>query len=325
MKHIEHHETDKAHHTHDHGNDHDHHHHNSGHHHSHIHTNNKKALLISFLLITAFMVIEVIGGFITQSLALIADAGHMLSDAIALALALFAFKFGEKAASSSKTYGYRRFEIIAAFLNGITLIVISLSIIWEAFNRFSAPPEVASTGMLLIAFIGLIINIIVALVLMGGGDVKGNLNLRGAFLHVLGDLLGSVGAIAAGLLMLFFGWSIADPIASILVAVLILVSGFRVTKDSLHVLMEGNPDSIDIDEVRSQLLELPNVSHLHDLHSWSITSDFPALTVHLVVTEPADRDEILRQAKDLLKNTFNIQHSTIQIEGAQKLCDENCN
>lgn len=271
------------------------------------------------------MLIEVVGGLITHSLALLADAGHMLSDGIALALALFAFKFGEKSASSSKTYGYKRFEIIAAFLNGITLLVISVSIIWEAIQRFAAPPEVASTGMLTIAVIGLIINVIVAVVLMTGGDVKGNLNLRGAFLHVLGDLLGSIGAIAAGLLMMFFGWSIADPIASLLVAVLILVSGYRITKDSMHVLMEGKPESVDLSDIRSKLLGLPCVIELHDLHSWSITSDYTALTVHLVVSNSADRDLLLRQAKDMLRQEFHIQHSTVQIEGDQKICDERCN
>lgn len=311
---------------HDHNHDHSHsHNHSHGPGHSHIHTDNKKALLISFLLITGFMLIEVVGGLITHSLALIADAGHMLSDGIALALALFAFKFGEKSASSSKTYGYKRFEIIAAFLNGITLLVISVFIIWEAIQRFAAPPEVASTGMLTIAVLGLIINVIVAVVLMTGGDVKGNLNLRGAFLHVLGDLLGSIGAIAAGLLMMFFGWSIADPIASLLVAVLILVSGYRVTKDSMHVLMEGKPESVNLSDIRSKLLGLPCVVELHDLHSWSITSDYTALTVHLVVSNSADRDLLLKQAKDMLRQEFHIQHSTVQIEGDQKICDERCN
>ncbi len=169
--------------------DHDHHH---GPGHSHIHTNNKKVLLISFLLITVFMLVEFVGGLLTQSLALLADAGHMLSDAIALGLALFAFKFGERAASSSKTFGYKRFEILAAFLNGLTLIGISLFIIWEAINRLANPPEVASIGMLTIATVGLLVNMFVAWILMRGSDVKGNLNMRGAFLHVLGDLLGQL-------------------------------------------------------------------------------------------------------------------------------------
>ncbi|MEF3354706.1 cation diffusion facilitator family transporter [Paenibacillus sp. GYB006] len=314
------------HHHHHHNHDHDHgHSHGGGGGHTHIHTNNKKALFLSFLLITAFMIVEVIGGLYTGSLALLADAGHMLSDAIAMGLALFAFKIGEKAASSSKTYGYKRFEILAAFLNGLTLLIISITIVWEAVQRFSAPPEIASSGMLAVAVIGLIINIVVAFILMSGGDVKGNLNLRGAFLHVIGDLLGSIGAIIAGLLIIFFGWSIADPIASLIVAVLILISGYRITKDAVHVLMEGKPDFIDLDDVREELLKIPSVISLHDLHSWSITSDFPALTVHLVVSGEANRDELLIEVKSLLEQKFHISHSTIQMESEKLPIEEPCN
>src|SRR4051795_10610584 len=219
-------------HHHDHG--HGHHH---GHNHSHGHSANKKALFLSFLLITAFMVVEVIGGLLTNSLALLADAGHMLSDAAALGLSFFALKLGERKASQVKTFGYKRFEIIAAALNGLTLIIISLYIFYEAFQRFFDPPEVQSTGMLMISVTGLLVNIIAAWILMKG-DKDENLNVRSAFLHVLGDMLGSVGAIVAALMIMFFGWGIADPIASVIVAVLILISGSRVTKDSFHILME---------------------------------------------------------------------------------------
>lgn len=305
-------------HSHDHG-------HSHGVGHSHIHTNNKKVLLIAFVLITLFMIVEVIGGILTNSLALLADAGHMLSDAVALGLALAAFKYGERAASNSKTYGYKRFEILAAFINGLTLIGISGYIIYEAISRFAEPPEVASVGMLVVAVCGLLINMIVAWILMRGSDVKGNLNMRGAFLHVLGDLLGSVGAIAAGLLMLFFGWSIADPIASLLVAALILVSGFRVTRDSVHVLMEGKPASVDVDEVKNELQSLPGVLSIHDLHTWSITSDFPALTAHVVVGHGIDRDDLLKTAKRLLHDRFGIHHTTLQLEGEEKQCNHSCN
>src|SRR5690625_2976722 len=182
--------------------------------HDHTHTSNKRVLLISFIIITVYMIVEAIGGFLTNSLALLADAGHMLSDSISLGIALLAFKFGEKAANYDKTYGYKRFEILAALLNGVTLIVIALFIFYEAIRRFQAPPEVASTGMLMIATIGLIVNIVVAWIMMRGGDVKGNLNMRGAFMHVISDMLGSIGATAAALLIIFFGWSIADPLAS---------------------------------------------------------------------------------------------------------------
>ncbi len=168
-----------------------------GHSHDHGHSKNKKALLLAFLLTTSFMVAEVIGGFVTNSLALLSDAGHMLSDAVSLALSLLAFKLGEKATTTAKTYGYKRVEMLAALCNGVVLIVISIYIFIEAIRRFKEPVEIASNGMLIIAVLGLLINILSAWILMRGGDVKGNLNLRSAFLHVLGDLLGSVGAIIA--------------------------------------------------------------------------------------------------------------------------------
>lgn len=288
-----------------HSHDHDHHSHHA----------NKKVLAISFFLIFFFMLVEVVGGILTNSLALLSDAGHMLSDAGALGLSLFAFKFGEKAANKAKTYGYKRFEILAAFINGVTLIGISLYIFWEAYNRFLDPPGIASTGMLIVAIIGLIINLIVAWTMHSGGDTSENLNLRGAFLHVLGDLLGSVGAIVAALLIMLFGWNIADPIASVVVALLVLSSGWRVTKDSIHVLMEGKPNHIDMVKVKEKLIRIRGVKNIHDLHIWAITSDFPALSCHLVVTDGSDRDTILKQASDLLNKSFSIQHTTIQLEG----------
>lgn len=180
--------------------------------HDHTHGANKKTLMISFIIITVYMIIEAIGGFLTNSLALLADAGHMLSDSISLGVGLLAFILGEKAADYSKTYGYKRFEILAAVFNGVTLVLIAIYIFYEAYQRFANPPEVASTGMLIIATIGLLVNILVAWLLMRGGDTKENLNIRAAFLHVLGDLLGSVGAIIAALMIIFFNWGWADPL-----------------------------------------------------------------------------------------------------------------
>ncbi len=304
------------------GHHHDHHH---GHDHNH-HNANKKALLISFVLIFTFMIVEFIGGLLTNSLALISDAGHMLSDAAALGLSLIAFKIGEKAANSNKTYGYKRFEILAAFINGITLLGISVYIFWEAYHRFLAPPNV-DAAMIVIAIIGLIVNIIVAWILMKG-DTSENLNMRSAFLHVLGDMLGSVGAIVAGLLIVFFEWNMADPIASVLVAVLIIISGWRVTKDSIHILMEGKPHHINIQHVEKELLNLEGVTSIHDLHIWTITSDFPALSCHLTVKRNVDRDHLLQKASQLLREHFHLKHSTIQIEGEHaNIHDEedNCN
>ncbi|MFC3038646.1 cation diffusion facilitator family transporter [Virgibacillus xinjiangensis] len=281
-------------------------------HHHHI-PSNSRVLFWSFLFIFSFMIIEVVGGFLFNSLALLSDAGHMLSDAAALGLSLLAFKIGEKSVSNSKTYGYRRFEIIAAFINGLTLIVISLFISYEAINRFIEPPEV-NAGMMVVASIGLVVNIIVAFMLMRG-DSKENLNIRSALLHVFGDLLGSVGAIAAGLLILLFDLNIADPIASMIVAILIAVSGFRVTRDALHILMEGKPDTIKVEQVETALINLDGVTGVHDLHIWSITSEFPALSCHIVVEEDIERDQLLQEAIRLLEQQFNITHATIQVEG----------
>ena len=264
------------------------HHHHHGHHHGHDHAHghsaNKKALFLSFLLIATFMVVEVIGGLLTNSLALLADAGHMLSDAAALGLSFFALKLGERKASQAKTFGYKRFEIIAAALNGLTLILISLYIFYEAFQRFANPPEVQSMGMLTISIIGLIVNIVAAWILMSG-EKDENLNVRSAFLHVLGDMLGSVGAIVAALLMIFFGWGMADPIASVIVAILITISGWRVLKDSFHILMEGAPAQIHLEEVKDSLGNIANVKEVHDLHIWSITSGMPMLSCHISILE----------------------------------------
>jgi cobalt-zinc-cadmium efflux system protein len=284
-----------------------------GHDHSHGNNQNKKALLISFLFIFTFMIVEVIGGIITNSLALLSDAGHMLSDAAALGLSLAAFYIGGKASDKGKTYGYKRFEILAAFINGITLILVSLYIFWEAYHRFIDTPMV-SPGMMVIAIIGLIVNIIVAWILMRG-DTEHNLNVRSAFLHVLGDMLGSVGAIAAGLLIYFFNWNLADPIASVMVAILIVISGWRVTKDSIHILMEGSPKSIDTEEVMNGLAAIPGVIEVHDLHVWCITSGFTALSCHVVVGDEVNRDTILLRLSAYLKDEFGIHHSTIQVEG----------
>ncbi|MBP2243311.1 cobalt-zinc-cadmium efflux system protein [Cytobacillus eiseniae] len=293
--------------------------HGHGHSHSHGNSNNKKALFLSFILIATFMIVEVIGGILTNSLALLSDAGHMLSDAAALGLSLFAIKLGERKASASKTFGYKRFEIIAAALNGITLIVISLYIFYEAYHRFWNPPEVLSGGMLIISTIGLLVNILAAWILMRG-DKDDNLNVRSAFLHVIGDMLGSVGAIIAALLMIFFGWGIADPIASVIVAVLIIISGVRVTKESFHILMEGTPAHLELEQVKSALLNIPAVSDVHDMHIWSITSGMPMLSCHIAMKEDGIHDTILHQAQSILHDDFGIDHSTIQVEKLEHGC-----
>ncbi|RFU67017.1 cation transporter [Peribacillus saganii] len=296
-----------------------HHGHSHGHGHSHSHTGNKKALFWAFLLIAGFMTVEVVGGLFTNSLALLSDAGHMLSDAAALGLSLFAIKLGERNTSKTKTYGYKRFEIIAAFINGITLIVISLYIFYEAYHRFTNPPQVQSMGMLIISVTGLLVNILAAWLLMRG-DKDENLNVRSAFLHVLGDMLGSAGAIVAALLIMFFGWGIADPIASIIVAFLVIISGWRVTKQSIHILMEGTPVQVDMEKLKQSLASIPYVKNIHDLHIWSITSEFPTLSCHIAIAGEGVHDTVLHQAQAILHDDFGIEHSTIQVEYEDNGC-----
>lgn len=284
--------------------------------HDHSHSRNKKTLLIAFLIITSYMVVEAVGGYLTNSLALLADAGHMLSDSISLGVGYLAFSIGEKAADQMKTYGYKRFEILAAVFNGVTLVLISLYIFYEAYHRFSDPPEIATSGMLAIAVIGLLVNILVAWILMRGGDTKENLNLRAAFLHVLSDLLGSVGAITAALLIIFFGWAWADPLASVVVAILVLISGWRVTKEAVHVLMEGTPKNVDLEQVAQTIEALPGVKSIHDLHVWSITSGKNAMSGHVVVKEHIsfkDSQQVLRDIEHALLE-LKIGHVTVQLE-----------
>lgn len=287
-----------------------------GHGHDHTHGANKKVLLISFFIIASYMVVEVVGGFVTNSLALLSDAGHMLSDAVSLGIALLAFTYGAKVASQSKTFGYKRFEILAAVLNGVTLILIALIIFYEAIQRFANPPEVATTGMLIVSSIGLAVNILVAWIMMRGGDVEDNLNMRGAFLHVISDMLGSVGAIIAALLIMFFDWGWADPLASVIVAVLVLRSGYYVTKSGLHVLMEGTPQNVNMDDVIQTIQQTSDVESVHDLHIWSITSGLNALSCHIVVDDQmtiAESELLLRKIEHDLEHK-NIQHVTIQLE-----------
>lgn len=294
--------------------------HDVGHSHSHGQNVNKRALKFSFFIITTYMIIEVIGGIMTNSLALLSDAGHMLSDATALGLSYLAMTFGERKATEFKTFGFKRFEVLAAFINGLTLIGISIYIFFEAYRRISQPPEVMSTGMLTVAIIGLIVNILAAYILMKG-DTSGNLNMKSAFLHVIGDLLGSVGAIFAALLIMFFGWDLADPIASVLVAILIIVSAYRVTRDSIHILMEGVPAHIKIGDVQNALNSIKNVTGVHDLHVWAISSDIPSLSCHIIVDDARNSQAVMMNAKRVLHDQFNIEHTTIQIDSPDIQCD----
>lgn len=306
------HEGHGHHHDHHQGHGHGHHHHGHGHHHGH--TGNKQGLLIALSITAGIMVLEFAGGLWTNSLALLSDSGHMLSDAGALALSLLALWFAAKPTSVRLSFGFHRFEILAALFNAVTLFVIAGLIIWEAIGRFLHPAVVASGSMMLIACIGLIANLLSAWSLMRKGDVHGNLNLRSAYLHILGDALGSVGAIIAGAVMLLFGWYAADPIISIIVSLLILRGAWSVLKSTLHILMEGTPGSISIGTVKQVLEGIDGVVDVHDLHVWTITSGIEALSCHLLIKDDRDSQEILQEGITVIERQFGITHATIQIE-----------
>ncbi|AIY04143.1 cation diffusion facilitator family transporter [Planococcus sp. PAMC 21323] len=276
--------------------------------------NNRKALTIALGITAGIMFLEFFGGIFTNSLALIADSGHMLSDTVSLVLSLSAIWFAGKAVSTQKTYGYYRFEILTAFFNGITLFIMAGFIIYEAIQRLYEPSEVQGGWMLVIAAIGLIANVLSAWVLNRGADVHGNLNMKSAYMHIIGDALGSVGAIVAGLLILLFDWTIADPIISVVVALLILRSAWSILQNSLHILMEGTPRDLDLEEITTHLLKIDGVVDVHDLHIWTITSGLDQFTCHIDIDENVNEQQVLQQAIKLVHEICDIEHATIQIE-----------
>ena len=294
-------------HAHDHGHDHD---------HDHDHTPtvtsaNERKVLLSFFLIFGFMVVEAVGGVLSGSLALLADAGHMLTDAGSLALSLFAMRMAKRPADAEKTYGWVRLEILAALVNGAMLLVIAAYICWEAWQRLHTPVEVEGGVMLGVAVVGLGVNILGAFLLHSHAGES--LNVRGAYLHVLGDLLGSVGAIAAGLVILFTGWTPADPIISVVIALLILYSAWNLVREATDVLLEAAPSHIDVEEVVRDLRGVEGLDHIHDVHVWTLTSGFVALSAHGVIDDPSEHTRILDQVQDRMK-ARGIEHVTFQIE-----------
>lgn len=299
---------------------HEHHHHS----HNHVTSNNKKVLFISFIIIGIYMLVEIIGGFFANSLALLSDGFHMFSDTFSLGVSLVAFIYAEKNATQSKTFGYKRFEILAALFNGVTLFVISILIVIEAIKRIFSPSEVQSAEMMTISIIGLLVNIIVAVLMFKGGDTSHNLNMRGAFLHVLGDLFGSIGAIVAAILIWAFGWSIADPIASILVSIIILRSAWGITKSSLNILMEGTPSDVDLEDVIHVITKDSRIRSVHDYHVWTISNDMNALSCHAVVDYKLTMEECeeLLQSIEHELSHLNIHHMTIQLETPDHQHDE---
>lgn len=285
-------------------------------HHDERKRGNKKGLVIAATLTTIILIVEFAGGLITNSLALLSDSGHMLSDVSSLLFSLFAMLLAAKPPSLSKTFGFHRFEIIAAFINGITLFVIAGLILIEAYKRFLEPQTVASETMMVIALIGLIANVLSAVALLHQGDVKDNLNMRSAYLHIIGDALGSVGAIVAGLMMYYYNWYVADPIISVIVATIILRGAWRVIKQSFHILMEGTPENIDPIKIMRSLECIEGVLDIHDLRVWTITSGVHSFTCHLVIQRNTDSQKVLSKAEELIKKKFAIEYITIQIEAA---------
>lgn len=294
------------------------HHHHHGHDHDHHHDHkqqNQKSLLIAFSITTFVLIIELIGGWITNSLALLSDAGHMFSDAASLLLSFIAVYFATNRPSNlRKSYGYHRFEILAALINGVTLLIVAAFILKEAFERFQHPPTINGQGMLFVAIIGLLCNFISAWILMRNGDVKNNLNIRSAYLHVISDALGSVGAILAAIAIQLFAWSWADSVISVLIALLIVRSGWGVVKHSTHILMEGTPDGIDLEKVKQALMKISGVIDVHDLHIWTITSGLDSLSCHLLIQNEQQSQYVLKEALHCVKDDFHIGHATIQVE-----------
>jgi cobalt-zinc-cadmium efflux system protein len=270
-----------------------------------------RSLRIALAITVIFMLVEFAGGLWTNSLALLADAGHMLTDAAALALSLFAVWFMRRPATAEKTYGYFRVEILAALINGAALLVIAFFILWESYHRFQEPEAIRSVEMLIIATIGLGANLFSAWILHGCHHES--LNLRGAFLHIVGDVLGSIGAIIAGIAIIFWGIYWADPAVSVLVSVLILVSAWRLVRESVEVLLEGTPAHVNLSVMKEEFCKVTGVSSVHDLHVWTLTSGVYAMTCHAVVDEERG-SSVLEKLISVSRDQFDIHHTTIQIE-----------
>lgn len=274
------------------------------------------------MLIVGYMFAEVVGGLLSGSLALLADAGHMLTDAASIALALVAMHFAERAATAERTYGFHRLEILAALFNALTLWLIVAGVLFEAYRRFSDVPEVQGVLMLSVGTIGLIVNIAAAWILHSSAEHS--VNVEGAFQHVMADLLGSVGVVVSGVLVWAFGWSLADPIVSVLIGILILLSTWRLLAKVIHVLLEGTPDHIDVYKLCHDMESQEGVTLIHDIHVWTLSPGTEALTAH-VLADPdyeGDFEALLRRLREIAIRDFGIEHVTIQLEQSVEGCTE---
>ena len=282
----------------------------------------KRSLVSAFVLIAGFMFVEVIGGLLSGSLALLADAGHMLTDAASIALALVAMQFATRRASAERTFGYHRLEILAALLNVFALWLITGWVWFEAYHRFLDVPEVQGGLMLTVGVIGLFVNLGAAWILHGSAGHS--VNVEGAFRHVMADLLGSVGVVMSGLLIWAFGWTLADPIISVGIGILILASTWRLLAKVVHVLIEGTPEHIDVYRLCSKMKEVEGVSLIHDFHVWTIAPHYEALTAHVLINPDyeGDLDALRRRLREIAFHEFGIGHITLQLETSQKGCTE---
>jgi cobalt-zinc-cadmium efflux system protein len=283
------------------------------HSHSHGHEAGRSsaALAITLLLVGGYTIVEFVGGLLTDSLALLADAGHMLADVTAIALALFAGWLARRPATLQRSFGYRRAEILAALANGVTLVAISIWIFIEAAQRLSDPPHVLGGWMLAIAAVGLGVNLAAAFILRGHG---GNLNVQAAFRHVIADTLGSLGTVAAALVILTTGWRYADPLVSVAIGLLILLSSWTILRDSLRILLEETPAGIDAGEVGQRMAAAEGIVEVHDLHIWTITSGFASLSAHVLVRGGDDCHARRRELESMLAREFGLEHTTLQVD-----------
>jgi cobalt-zinc-cadmium efflux system protein len=281
--------------------------------HNHRFDRSWRPLVLAFATQLVFFVVELVGGLLTNSLVLIADAGHMLSDVAALGLSLLALYYTQKPHTAQKTYGYHRLEILVALVNGLVLWMVSAYILYDAYHRFAQPPAIASLPLMIIAGLGLMVNLFGVMILHPAKEQ--NLNLRSAFLHLLADSLGSVAAIAAGLAIYLRGWYWFDPLAAAAVAVLSIISSWQLVWEAADILMEGTPRHIDLEEVTRALMTWPGVAEIHDLHIWSISSGLFAMSVHVVLKDSRDRDCLTHELEELMAHRFGLEHTTIQLEG----------
>ncbi|HET9288134.1 MAG TPA: cation diffusion facilitator family transporter [Gaiella sp.] len=287
--------------------------HGGRHDHAHDHRSASRRALGTVLALTVGVTaVEVVGGFLTGSLALLADAGHMLSDTFAIGLALVALTLAERPSTPRRSFGFQRAEILAAFVNGLTLVLVSGWIAWEAVQRFRDPPEILGAWMLAVAAVGLAVNVVSAGILMR--SARESLNVEAALRHVVADVLGSVGVLAAALVILLTGWTTIDPIVSLAIAVLIVASAWSVLRDSTAILMEQTPSGIDADQVARAIVEVPGVTSVHDLHVWRITSGFDALSAHVLVGRGEDCHGLRQDIERALADRFDITHTTLQVD-----------